>query len=458
MGHDSRYEKIRFAFLQRRFYLGLFVFLPVFFSVFALAIPLIFLTKFRTVLQHHVINADELFVIYNSIEEWTYIITGVAFITGLIVAYGLIRPARKLLKEETRDKDIEEFSSLGKEFKEIATSFRKYTSLLESTTGGIMAVNKKGEITMANLHACYILGCSDTNVAGKNINTLLNISKDFEMAIKGKVVTSELNIMINGESRTIGYTLSPIRGKDAVDGAVFNFMDTTKIKEMHDEIQKTERLANIGTLAMEVAHEVRNPLASIKGLTQLIGEDLRDDDQKRLYIDTILKETERLNRVVDTLFEKKTSLTDKENLKGMIHRIVLLCGQAVKDKAVKIAEEYDESASKMQIADERLFHAIYNIVLNAYEAVEKAGEINIRTKGADDGTIIEVISDSEVSPEITVEKIFESDVTTKGIGHGMGLKIARDAIKNIGGDIKLESAERKTKFIVWLPRNFTAFS
>ena len=452
MGHDTRYEKIRFAFLKRRFYLGLFVFLPLFFSAFALAAPLIFLAKFRSVLQRHLIDTGELIAIYESAEQWTYILTGVAFIAGLVVAYGLIRPARRLLKEETKDKDIEEFSSLGKEFTKIATSFKKYTSLLESTTGGIMAVNNKGEITMANPHACYILGCNEADVVGKNIKTLLNISKDFDTAMRGEMATSELNAIINGENRAIGYTLSPIKGKDAIDGAVFNFMDITKIKEMHYEMQKTERLASIGTLAMEVAHEVRNPLASIKGLAQLIGEDMKEDDQKKLYIDTILKETERLNRVVDTLFEKKTSSPDRDNLRGIIHRVVLLCGQAVKGKAVKVIEEYDETAGNMQIEDERLFHAIYNIILNAYEAVGKDGEINIKTKKTDEGTTIEVCSNSEVSPEIILERIFETDVTTKGSGHGMGLKIARDAIKNTGGDINIETTEGKTKFIIWLPQ------
>ncbi|MBI4689883.1 MAG: PAS domain S-box protein [Nitrospirae bacterium] len=450
MGHDTRYEKIRFAFLQRRFYLSLYVFLPVFFSVFALAIPLIFLTKFRSILQMRVIATSELFLIYRSIEQWTYIFAAAAFVAGLIVAYGLVISARRLLRN-TGDKDIEEFGSLGKEFTRIATSLRDYTSLLGSMTGGIIVMNKRGEITMINPHACYILGCSESDATGKNIDYLIDISKDFEKVMKGEEVTSELTAMINKKECIIGYTLSPVKGKDTVDGAVLDFMDITKIKKMHEEMQRTERLAGIGTMAMEVAHEVRNPLASIKGLTQLIGEDMKDDEQKKIYITMILSEIERLNRVVDTLFEKKTTVPDKENLREMIHRIVLLCGQAVKGKIVKVTEEYDKTADGMQIKDERLFHAIYNIVLNAYEAVREDGEISIKTQKADNRTKIEICSDSEVSPAILVDRIFEVDVTTKGGGHGMGLKIARDAIKNIGGDIEVETARGKTKFIIRLP-------
>jgi len=451
MGHDTRYEKIRFALLKRRFYLGLFVFLPVFFSVFALSAALIILARFRSVIQNHITDTVMLTAIYESAEKWTYVFTAVAFISGLIVAYGLIRPARRLLREDTKDRDIEEFSSLGKEFTEIAISLRKYSSLLENTTGGIIAVNKNGNITMANPHACYILGCKETDVAGKNIESLLDISKELRTVMKGEVTTSELNAVINRQNLTISYTLSPIKGKDSIDGAVFYFMDTTKIKEMYSEMQKKERLASIGTLAMEVAHEVRNPLASIKGLAQLIGEDLKDNDLKKQYIDIILKETDRLNRVVDTLFEKKTASYDGDNLKDMIHRVVLLCGQSVKDKAVKVREEYDDIVEKIEVKDEKLFHAVYNIVLNACEAVRDDGEISIKAGKKDAGTIIEISSDSELSTGLMADKIFEPDVTTKGKGRGMGLKIARDAIRNLGGEINVEAEEGKIKFIIRLP-------
>ncbi len=452
MGYDTRYEKIRFAFLKRRFYLGLFVFLPVFFSVFALAVPLIVLAKFKPVLQRHIAGSEELLAIYNSAEQWTYIFALAAFIAGIVVAYGLVRPAKKLLKEDMVDKDIEEFGSLGKEFEKIALSLKKYASLIGSVTGGIIALNRKGEITMANPHACRILGYAETDIVGRNINSLLNMAGDFEMTMSGRVVTSELNIRTNEEDRAIGYTLSPIKGKDAIGGAVLAFMDMTEIKDAYSEIQKTENLASIGALAMDVAHEVRNPLASIKGLVQLIGEDLKDDSRKRLYIDTILKEIERLNRVVDSISEKRTAFATQDNLKEMVHRIVLLCSQAVKGKDVRVTEEYDGLTEKMQAGDERLFHAIYNIVLNAYEAVEKDGEINIQTKRADNGISIEVSSDSVLGPGIMADSIFEADVTTKGKGHGAGLKITRDAIKSIGGDIRVEASEGKTRFVIRLPQ------
>lgn len=453
MGYDKRYEKIKTAFLKRRIYLGLFLLLPIFFSVFTLASPVIFLTKFRSLLQRHALTVGkaELDMLYASAQQWTYIFAFVALIAGVIVAYSLVRPARRLLKEEKEYGDIEEFSALGKEFTKIAAYFRKYTSLLENMTGGIIAINHKNSITMANPYACLILKSRESDLVGKDINEIFDISKDIYLSMKGEIITSELNTEINGKKMSIGYTLSPIRGKDSIDGVILNFMDTTNIKEMYDEMRKTEKLASIGALAMDVAHEVRNPLASIKGLVQLIGEDMKDSDSKKAYVDTILKETDRLNRVVDAIFEKKRAPATSENLREVIHRILILCGQAMKDKHVKVTEEYDAEAGKIQIEDERLFHAIYNIILNAYEAVNYEGEVLIKTYITDKIARIEVCSDSEISSDIQVNRIFEADVTTKGPGRGLGLKIAGEAIKALGGSISVEAEKGKTKFTILLP-------
>ena len=129
---------------------------------------------------------------------------------------------------------------------------------------------------------------------------------------------------------------------------------------------------------------------------------------------------------------------------------MLLCSQVAKDKAVRITEDYDEAVDKIQVGDERFFHALYNIVLNANEAVGKNGEIVIKAKITDDWAEIDVSSYSELGGGIDIDTIFEADVTTKGKGRGMGLKIARDAIKSIGGDIIVETSEGKTKFVIWL--------
>ncbi len=89
--------------------------------------------------------------------------------------------------------------------------------------------------------------------------------------------------------------------------------------------------------------------------------------------------------------------------------------------------------------------------MNAYEAVRENGGIYISTRAGAGGTIIEVSSDSDLAPGISAERIFDLGVTTKGPGHGMGLKIARDAIKNAGGDISVEAEGGKTKFVIKLP-------
>lgn len=444
MGHDKGYEKVKELFLKRKFYLGLFFLLPVFFSLFTVGSSLILLERLNTLGEHIPQYKEEIISIYNFAVRWTYILTIGAFIVGLIVAYSLVRPAKKLLKEGMDD--LREFGSLGKEFTELASSLRQYLSVLEGMSGGVITVNRNGDITMANTQACQILGLPQEGIIGSNLTGLFPyLSKSLKNVLSGGVVSSEMLYRIKGGEKVIGYTFSPIKSSSGIDGAVFIFKDITEIKKIHDDLKRTEMLASIGSIAREVAHEVKNPLASMKGLIQLIGEDIPEKDHRRMYIDTILNEIDRLNRVVDKLIERKTK-EEKADLKEALHRIVLLCSQTVKDRTVRTIEEYDETVDIKGTSD-GIFQAFYNIILNAYEAAEDGGEVIVRTKAIENNAVIEVISSSRIDSSIR-DRIFEEGFTTKAEGHGIGLKIAKDEIERAGGSISIEPSDDRTKFLI----------
>jgi PAS domain S-box-containing protein len=449
MGHDKRYEKVIYLFTRKRFYAGLFILLPVFFGLFALGPFLIISAQLGSVMKGH----GELGSLYESIKLWAYLFVGGAFLSGIVVAYALMMPARRLLKEERQD--IEEFSMLGAEFKDMATSLRKYISTLESMSGGVIAANTDGDITMANRQASGILGIGQESLIGGNIRDFFEIKEELDAALRGNTLSGEEiparhTAKEGAERHLMGFTISPIKGLRGIEGVVVNFRDITTIKEIHREIEKTERLASIGSLTMEVAHEVRNPLASIKGLAQLIGEDMAHDDPKRAYIDVIIKETERLNRVVENLYKTRTAPFGGESLRDMLHRAVLLSNEAEKAKGVRVTEDYGEEAGSFLVTDEGVFQGLYNIILNAYEAVPGGAEVIVRTAEKDGGIEVEVVSESTIK-EQSPERLFEPEVTTKGDGRGIGLKIARDSISRAGGSIDVGSAGERMRFRIWLP-------
>ncbi len=324
-------------------------------------------------------------------------------------------------------------------------SYSKYLTILESLSGGIIAIDRKGVISMANKQANNIF---EDDLTGKNLlRKVSGISDVVTKVFQNSVLSGEVVYKVKKREKVIGYTVSPITGSSGIEGAVFNLKDITGIREIHESIRHTERLASIGTLVREVAHEVRNPLAAIKGITQMIGEDLDDKDPKKVYIDAVMKEIDRLNRVVDNLLQRGRN--EMVKLKEVLHRSVLLCSRDDRWKDVKIVEEYDETLELGEI-DEKLSQAFYNIILNAFESVETRGEVIVRSKKDGSHAVIEIISSSVIDRKI-IGRIFDEGFTTKKKGHGIGLKVALDVVKKAGGDISVEPLSRRTKFIVRLP-------
>lgn len=449
MGYDKRYEKVRFLFLEKRFYLGLFILLPAFFFLFASGSFVLALAKLSHFARPGMVEGSQVASALKSLETWAYVFGGVALIAGLTVAYALVRPARRLM---SRDKeDVDEFGALGHEFRAMAATLKRHVAALESMTGGVITANREGHVTMANRQAFEILS-GGAELPSSDVTKIFRIGEKMAEVLSGAVVTMQAEAETLGGRKPVELIISPIRGKSGIEGAVLNFRDLSRIRQMQEELLRTERLASIGNLTMTIAHEVRNPLASIRGFAQLIAEDMKAGDPKRLYIDTILKETKRLDRVVSRLYEMRDSAFEGESLKEMLHRVRLLCEHAQTGKSVKVVEKYDRSAGLYHVKDERVFHALYNIILNAYEAVSAGGRVEIWGRRAGNGVAVDVASDSELSADVA-ERVFESGISTKGRGRGAGLAIARSSIRQAGGDIDVHSADGRTVFTVTLPES-----
>lgn len=449
MGYDKRSEKIKYFLLKKRFYFGLLVLLPAFFSIFALGAFLPAISKLESLLKLSVIQKEQFVTVYTSIIDWAIVFTLAALLAGLIVGYALIRPAKRLLSKPSSD--VEEFGVLGSEFKGIAISMTRYFSALESLTGGVITLDSSGIITMANSRVRQILGLPDGQIEHKNITDLLDVKDQLEKIADGSPIATELEYESSVGRKTLEVEVSPIIGTAGVKGAVVAIRDISGILEIEERMRKTERLAAVGMLAVTVAHEVRNPLASIRGFAQLMSEDLKNDDPRKPYLDTIIKETDRLNRVVDSLYEQRDSAFEAEPLKDLLSRIRLLCSHFETEKSATVSIDFDDKTEDLMIDDERVFHAIYNVALNAFEAIDSGGSVKMRSWVQDGLARVSVDSDSALDPSVR-DRVFENDVSTKGKRRGSGMGIAKSAIEQAGGAIDVASQDRRTVFTVTLPK------
>jgi signal transduction histidine kinase len=226
-------------------------------------------------------------------------------------------------------------------------------------------------------------------------------------------------------------------------------------KRFQEQLRRAERLASIGTLAAGVAHEIRNPLASIKGLAQLLQEQPGDPEAKR-YADVIAHESDRLNRVVENLLllsHPGPPAIKPQNLNHLLHRALELTVYERQKKKIRLEETYDPNLPEIPGEGEALLQAFLNLLLNAVQAVPEEGTIRVATQMKQDQIELEVGNSPSHIPAEDLERIFDPFYTTKENSTGLGLTVTHQIIASHGGRIQARSDSGETVFRIELPND-----
>ncbi len=232
------------------------------------------------------------------------------------------------------------------------------------------------------------------------------------------------------------------------------------IMEIEGQLRRAERLSTIGELSAVLAHEIRNPLGSIQGTAEILKDDYRPGDRKYEFIEILLKESKRLNRVVEDflrLAQPQPVLKMNCDVEEELRNIITLVSSEARKRDVSLELKSDR-LPVVQGDPEKLRQAFLNIILNGLQAAAPGGDVAIsayRCEADDEsGSRIEILfadSGAGIPPEVK-EKIFEPFFTTKEGGSGLGLAITRKIIEGHGGRIDLESEPgRGTAFRIRLP-------
>ncbi|MDY6793561.1 MAG: ATP-binding protein [Thermodesulfobacteriota bacterium] len=268
-------------------------------------------------------------------------------------------------------------------------------------------------------------------------------------ALVSSYLASRVNVIKNGLNRIqkdFKYRISPMKGEVGEIVSAINEMafSLTKRKKLEDQLQRAQRLAAIGEMAAGVAHEIRNPLTSVKGFVQLIGEDLEENDRKLEYIQIVVKEVDRLNKIINELLDYAGSsslqrvVTDIN--KVMDNTLLLLNFEAIKPK-IHIKKKYNYDLPIIPIDEEQVKQVFLNLVINSTQAIEAEGEITIETAMSKNGKFVKVIiHDTGMGiEEKNIKRIFDPFFTTKERGTGLGLAVVQKIVEMHGGHIEVES-------------------
>jgi two-component system sensor histidine kinase HydH len=338
-------------------------------------------------------------------------------------------------------------------------------SLVENMPIGLVATNAEGCLSAFNRTAEAILGCAAGEAIGKPVEEILpdSFRKLFRtLAAERRLIESEITCD-TAKSRTIPLEViaTTLHEEDGVFlGYVLLFRDMTEIRRLEEEVARSRRLASLGSLAAGVAHEIRNPLSSIKGFATWFRERYRDNPEDRDTADVMIREVDRLNRVITQLLEFARPLEMNRVptlLPAVIrHALKMVEGEA-RNKGVTFETKFPAEIGEnpLPLDADRMTQVFLNLCLNAIAAMEAGGVLRVSLARQDERTVRITIADTGTGiPKEDLPRVFDPYFTTRTSGTGLGLAIVHKIVEAHGGEVLLESEPGQgTSESILLPQN-----
>lgn len=271
----------------------------------------------------------------------------------------------------------------------------------------------------------------------------------------------------DGPPRPIGLSTSALQSSRGEQGGVLaTFQDLSEVRRMQERVRRADRLAAVGQLAASIAHEVRNPLAAIANSVDMLRDELPVQGEQRQLMDLVVKESERLNRILDDFLEYASSRpVDAQVVPALsaLEEVVTLLRHHpdIGDEITLELQECTETTALVCIDVEQMKQVYVNLALNAFEAMEHRGTLRIAVEPSHDGEVDGAESSylalrfRDTGPGIDPEQepfIFEPFHTTKPEGTGLGLSIAAKIVESHGGRLEaVNCPSGGAEFSIYLP-------
>jgi two-component system sensor histidine kinase HydH len=323
-------------------------------------------------------------------------------------------------------------------------------TIVENLPIGLMAFDSDFRILSYNHVAKKVMQLPD-NTTGKEARGLLPeelTSRIRELNYGIGVVEDQVECTTpGGDSLPLEVSAAPLKNEEnQVTGYICLFKDLTEVHSLKREVERTRRLASVGKLAAGVAHEIRNPLSSIKGFATYFSERYKDNPNDLNIAQIMIKEVDRLNRVVGQLLEfaRPVSLTPKRvPLDTFVDSCVKLVSMRAREKGITIATAFEGAPESVFLDPDKISQVLLNLFLNAIEATEPGGTIDVYvTRPLGSANLVISVTDTGCGiSEENRAHIFDPYFTTKSSGTGLGLAISHNIVESHGGEIRIKSIE-----------------
>lgn len=323
--------------------------------------------------------------------------------------------------------------------------------LLRNLVNGVLATDASGNITTCNQEASRILSCAEGSLTGKNIEHLPGELYAVQKRVLSKnLVIRDKEILLKDSENNPVYInvgasmFRDLKGK--VMGSLLVLQDRTAIRNLEEQVKRSERLASLGTLSAGMAHEIKNPLVTLQTFTQLLPERFHDEEYRETFVNLASKEISRIDGLVNKLLSlaRPVKLDLQEiPLNNLLEKYVKLFRQQARESQVEIVETYAANPDRIQGDADQLRQVLLNLLLNGQQAMPEGGTLYISTRNHEHKVELIIRDTGEgIAPE-NRDHVFDPFFTTKSAGTGLGLAVAHQILQEHQAVVRVDSSPGK---------------
>ena len=332
-----------------------------------------------------------------------------------------------------------------------------HQDIVRSLSSGLITTSTEGAVLTANHAAAEILRTSPSLLVGRPIDSIFPGLANQLVDVTRELRRGDLTVPTVDDDLTIGVTVSPLRDpNDRVVGRVINFQDLTDLRRLEAHARRAERMATVGQLAAGVAHEIRNPMASISGSIELLRQSPQTSEDDRALMTIVHREVQRLNGLIGDLLDYANPRAKQPvdfDLGSLVEETVQVARGDQNFADVELTADVLDKPLTIYADPAKLRQVVWNLIRNAADAASGGGKhVRVEACREGDGAMVSVADDGPGIPDQLLGRIFDPFVTTKQKGTGLGLATCHAIVVEHGGRIDVETGQGKgTKMVVTIP-------
>jgi two-component system, sporulation sensor kinase E len=394
----------------------------------------------------------------NGLEVILFNVVGIS--TGMLATSA----RRELARSRAVSAELERaYASLEQRALEL-TRIRQYVqAIVDSIPTGVVTLDREGRIATSNPAACRLLGEDADGVNGRPLEEVLSraggLVEEIAPVLDGREVLNggEVEVETRAGRRIpiMAHVSRLVDGEGGILGAVVTMEDQTEIRTLTDELVRADRLAALGELVAGVAHEIRNPLAIIKGSLQVYAETVPASDDVHELSKIVNQEIDRLDRVIKALLDfgrPSPSAMEPTDMREVIEETITLTGKYAKQLGIDVVVDHMEPLPPVTADPDQIKQVLVNLISNAVQAMPSGGSVHVGGSADDEFVNLTVRDEGVGIPQEEIAHIFDPFRTTRDGGTGLGLTIVHRILEQHQGHVRVSSEPgRGTTFTISLP-------